>query len=248
MSCCGWRRTTYGKPVHDVGGGRVRENPATRLFLAGDWDASPDLLGVRLVPPQPAKRVGQDGSSVYAAMGPFAENELVVVTGEFQRGRHLLVGQGPVAMFVVQVVGSPLKKDANRLRRRLANQGGIDMAATNVHKAADVAEHFAKGVGTLPGDRPGTNPAGTDPGNGPAIRIAGQPVLLADLRQDLFQEKSGVLIRQRVLFKSSIAGCGSPTRLFGQRVAAMPRIDEDSDDHRKLASMDQVVQHDGRAE
>src|SRR5438105_1488621 len=60
-------------------------------------------LGVHLVAPQPAQRVGQDRATVLAVVPAVAVLEFVIVMGVFQRRRHRLVRQRPVAEQVVQV-------------------------------------------------------------------------------------------------------------------------------------------------
>src|SRR5690606_3483207 len=102
------------------------------------------LLSLIPTAPQPAQRVGQDRAAVHAAMAAGSADKLVVVLFKLQCFRHLLVREPPVAVFVVDVVLAILQEDAERLRIRLANQSGIDMAAADVGEAADMAQHFAK--------------------------------------------------------------------------------------------------------
>src|SRR5262245_55885681 len=47
--------------------------------------------------PEPAERIGEDGAAVFPVVAAVAVLELVIVLGELQRERHLLIGQGPVA-------------------------------------------------------------------------------------------------------------------------------------------------------
>lgn len=62
---------------------------------------------------------------MFAAVGAVAEDEAVVVAGPLQGGGHLLVGEGPVAEFPVQVVGAALQEDADRLAGSFADQRGV---------------------------------------------------------------------------------------------------------------------------
>src|SRR5262245_49263312 len=78
------------------------------LLLLGSRGA-----GVLVRPPQPAERLGQDGATMFAIVLAVAVLELVVVLGPFQGGSHLLVGQRPVAVEVVQVIGAVLQKDTD---------------------------------------------------------------------------------------------------------------------------------------
>ena len=183
------RRTSQGDP---------RQRLPTNLSLVA-------CFGLRTAP-QPAERVGQDRPAVLAAVLAGAADELVVVVFEFQGRRHLLIGQPPVAELVVQIVAAVLKKDADRLVGRGADQRRIDVAAADVGEAADVAEHLAESVGPLPGDGERADAARGDAANRPALGVVGQLVLLADLRQDLLQQEPGVLVAERVVLEAAVAG------------------------------------------
>src|SRR5262245_21890966 len=89
-------------------------------------------------PPQPAQRIRQDRPAVLAIVPLRAHLVLVVVFLEFQRQSHLLVGQRPVAVLVIQVFLASLEENADRFRRGLANSTRIDVAAANIREAADV--------------------------------------------------------------------------------------------------------------
>src|SRR5437899_153746 len=105
----------------------------------------PKLLSAGLLrAPQPAERIGEDRAAVLVVVAARASDELDVVLREPQRGVHLLVGQPPVPVLVVQVLLSVLQKHAQRLPRRLPDERRIDVAAPDVREAADVAEHLAK--------------------------------------------------------------------------------------------------------
>src|SRR5262245_55188864 len=107
---------------------------------------------LRKVAPQPAERLGQERAAVLVRVGAVAELEAVVVAAELARRRHLLVRERPVPVLVVEVVRAVLQEDAHRPLRVLADQSRVDVAATDVREAADVADHLAKGVGPLPRD------------------------------------------------------------------------------------------------
>src|SRR5262249_15158552 len=85
----------------------------------------------RGIAPQPAERIGQNGAAVLAVVGAVTEFETVIVLGEAQGQGHLLVGQGPVAEFVVQVLGPALQEHTDGLGLGLgaANESRIDIAA-----------------------------------------------------------------------------------------------------------------------
>ena len=57
-------------------------------------------------------------------------------------------------MKIVQVIGTILKKNANRFLLRFTNEERIGVSAADVDETADVTQDFAKGVGTLPGNGP----------------------------------------------------------------------------------------------
>ena len=65
-----------------------------------------------LITPEPAEGIGEEGAAVFVGVATVAEVEAVVVFGEFEGGGHLLVGEGPVAVGVVEVVGAVLEEDA----------------------------------------------------------------------------------------------------------------------------------------
>ena len=83
-------------------------------------------------------------------VAPLAEDELDVVLLELQRSVHLLFGQGPVAVLVVQVAGAALQEDAQWFALGLASQCGIVVTAADVSEAAHVTHHFTKHAWPLP--------------------------------------------------------------------------------------------------
>src|SRR5207244_1494737 len=141
--------------------GRV---PTSRPAIRG-WPGGPTLPLFRIIPPQPAQRIGQDRAAVFGVVAFAAELELVVVTHEFQRGGHLLIRQRPVSMKIVEVVRAVLQKDADRFLFGFSDQRLVVVAAANVREAADRAEHFAEFVRTLPRHGPRANAAGTNAGD-----------------------------------------------------------------------------------
>ena len=73
------------------------------------------------ISPQPSQRIRQNGVPVDAVIRTFPKNKpIIVIAGEFQCGGHLLVGQRPISVLVVQVFRSVLKKHANGLTLGLA--------------------------------------------------------------------------------------------------------------------------------
>src|SRR5262245_12471973 len=172
------------------------------------------------------------------AVSPF---KFIFIFSEGQGFGHGLVGQGPIAMLVIQIVLAVLQEDADRFLRSLANHCLVVMPALaqrrpagDVGEAADPGQHLAEFIRALPGDGEGADAATADAANGPAGGVVAQFVTLFDFGKDLFEQKSGVLIRERVIFKTAI------------RPAVSPRAwrDEYSDGHRHIAFSDQVVEND----
>ena len=48
-----------------------------------------------------------------AVVRAVAEDELVILAGELEGGGHVLIGEGPVAVLVVEVVPAVLQEDAD---------------------------------------------------------------------------------------------------------------------------------------
>src|SRR4051812_9872595 len=94
-----------------------------------------------------------------AVVGAVAVFEAAVVAGELQGGSHFLIRERPVAELIVQIVRAVLQEDAERFVLGLANLFRINVSATDVGKATDVAEDFAKRVGPFPGDGESANAA-----------------------------------------------------------------------------------------
>src|SRR5215510_4715911 len=103
--------------------------------------------------PEPSQGIGQQGRAVFRCVGAIPKLEAVVVVHELERRSHLLVGQWPVAVLVVQVARAVLQEDPDRFWFRLADDSRIDVPTADVCEAANGAEHLSKLVGTLPGDR-----------------------------------------------------------------------------------------------
>ncbi len=72
--------------------------------------------------PQPAQRFGQNGAGVLAVVAAIAVDELVIVLGELQGRGHLLVGQGPITGWIIQIAGAILEKDTDRLAGGLTDR------------------------------------------------------------------------------------------------------------------------------
>ena len=109
------------------------------------------------ISPQPLEGFRENRTAVFSTMGAASPDHPVVVFREPQGCFHLLVCQRPVAVSVVEVIESVLKKHANGLGLSFSNEGGIDMTPSNVDKATDVADYLAECIRSLPGDSERTN-------------------------------------------------------------------------------------------
>ena len=101
-----------------------------------------------------------------SAMAAFTHDKAVTISLELERRRHFLIGQRPVAVEVVQVLGSFLQEDFQWFLLCLSNQKGVDMAAANIDIASDVTDDLAESIGSFPGGRESGDRAGTDAANG----------------------------------------------------------------------------------
>ena len=108
---------------------------------------------------------------MFAVVPSLAEDEAEVVFAELQRCGHLVVGQGPVAVEVVEVVGSILQEHPDVLALGLTDDAGVDMPAADIGEAADMADHLVEIVGSFPGRREGADPAGTDTCDARHLRV-----------------------------------------------------------------------------
>ena len=186
---------------------------------------------------------------MFRVMTTIAEDELVVISRKLKRGGHLLIREGPIAGLVIDVLRTVLQKDANRLALRFSNQGRVNMSATQIRKASDRAQHFAKFIRALPRKRPGTNPSRTRPANRASVRVFGQIVLLLDVRQNFFEQKSRVSVAKRIIFKTPVArrriGCaiGSQPWFLARLCWKIAGIDEEANCDGHFLFVDQIVEN-----
>lgn len=128
--------------------------------------------------PEPAHGVGEDGGAVFAVVGAFASDELVIPVGEFEGCGHVLVGDPPTAELVIDIVFAVLEEDADGaaeleelfflwgvvgfvgvFEAGLADGRRVDVAAADVGEAADVGDDFLELVGAVPGGGEGADAA-----------------------------------------------------------------------------------------
>jgi hypothetical protein len=117
-----------------------------------------------------------------AVVCPFTEYKFYLVPSVREGGKHLLVSQGPIAVFIVKVVTTILQEYADRLfARALANQRGVIVPSVDVGKATNVTEDLAKLVGTFPGHSEGADTPAALPADGPLVGIASYMISLLNL-------------------------------------------------------------------
>ena len=68
-----------------------------------------------------------------AVVGACTIHKFRVVFHESQGRVHLLIGQGPVTVLIVQVMTTTLQKNTQRLGLRFADQGRVVMSAPNFY-------------------------------------------------------------------------------------------------------------------
>src|SRR5262245_58422508 len=142
-------------------------------------------------------------------------------------------------MLIVQIVFAVLQEDADRFLRSLADQRLVIVSAFaqrrpagDVGKAADPRQNFAELIRALPRDGECADAAAADAADGAAGGVMAQFVTLFDFRKDLFEQKPRVLIRERVVFKTTVRPAAGPRS----------RRDEYGDHDRQVAFRDHVVE------
>src|SRR5207253_3206677 len=193
-----------------------------------------------LIGPEPAERIRQDGAAVLAVMAAVAVDKLVIIVSELECRGHLLIGEWPAPVRVVQIARAILQEDADRLAWRFAYLPGIDVAAPDIGEAAHVTQHFAEEVWPLPRHGKGADAAGALAANRATRCILTQLVFLADLGEYFFLQEARVLIREGVVLKAALC--------VWRHAGEGARVDEDADRHRHLLLVDQVVKDDRHAE
>ena len=179
-----------------------------------------------------------------AIVASIAEDEAEVIFAELQGGSHLVVGQGPTAVEIIEIIGSILQEYPDVLALGLADDTGVDMATADIGEAANMADDLVEIVGSLPGRCEGADSARADAGDGPHLRIVSQLVVLCHRRDDFPGKETDILVTEGVVFKASVPPGRGPFFRCGYH----PGIDEDTDGDRHLARMDQVVKDHGYAE
>ena len=128
---------------------------------------------LRVIAPEPTKRVGQDGGAVTRIVAFRSDDELHIVARILQRFGHRLIRQVPGAGVDALVIRAVLEEHAQGFRLHLSDEVDIAVAAPQVGVTADETENAAKCVGPLPCCRKGRNTAGAGTGNRAVVRVGG---------------------------------------------------------------------------
>ena len=155
----------------------------------------------------------------------------------------MFVGEGPVAVFVVEIVFAGEEVGANGFLLGLADEGGVSVAAADVDEGADPDEGLAEGVGLFPTGSPGADAAGGTTGDATHFGVLANVVALFDFGKNFFGEETGVGVAEGVVFDTAIAWFLSGL-LFGESAG----IDEDADGDGHVTLGDEVVEDGGGAE
>ena len=190
---------------------------------------------VSLLAPQPRHCLGEFRTAeigvVSVAFGPI---EAGVIAHVFDRRCHLLIGPWPASECIVNVATGIRHIDTDRLWFRLAKQRGIDVAASEIGKAADARIHALEKVGSFPRRRKRTDSSGAGTADRVHRRIVRNGVTLADFRNDFFEEKADVTVTETIVFQTSIRMFAVVSRFR----LVMPWIDEDGNRWRHVAACD----------
>src|SRR5262252_10980482 len=152
----------------------MSQSRLSRFRCDGSFEPSHHRSSLRfIILPQPAQAVWQNRAPVPVTVEAVPPFEFEIVLGVSQRFGHLLVGQGPIAMLIVQIVFAVLQEDADRFLRSLANQRLVIVSAFaqrrpagDVGKAADPRQNFAELIRALPRDGERADAAAADAADG----------------------------------------------------------------------------------
>ena len=129
--------------------------------------------GLGIVAPEPAEGVGENRGAVNAVVSFIADDEGMVVAGVSEGHIDIFVGAEPAAGVDALVVAAILHKDTESFGFGFADERAEGLRATEVGKAADVAEDTAELVGPVPGGDEGGAGTGGGAGDGAIIGVRG---------------------------------------------------------------------------
>ena len=197
-----------------------------------------------LFSPQPFHRIWKMSTAkvrvVSVSFGPVKAD---IISHILQSSRHKLIRPWPASESIVDVSAGVRHVNSNRLWLCFSHQRRIDVAASQIRKAADAGVNLAECISAFPGDGECTNCSRAGTTDGSHLRIIGDVVLLFDFGNDLFQQKACIAIAEPVVFETSIGRFVVRHRFR----FIVSRIDEHSNRRRHVTTSDQVVKDDGNS-
>ena len=181
---------------------------------------------------------------MFAAVRSAPPDHSEVVVHEGECGFHLFVGQGPVAVTVVEVVESVLEEDSDWLSFGLPNPRRVNVAASNIDETADMTDDFPEGIGALPGNREGADSARAIAADCSVLWLVAESIGLCHLGEDFLEQETRVLPAEGIVFHTAVVL--SPRDAF-TATPSMPWIDEDSNGHWHQSLVNQVVENNGNS-
>jgi len=155
-------------------------------------------------------------------------------------------------MFVIEVVGTVLKKYFQGLDRILSDERWIEVSS-GYHRLAialgpvcdrriapDEADDVAELVRTMPGNCESTDRPATGSANRSTCRIRREVVGFSHFRQHLFNDETCIGVCQGIILSSAIVGVSGSLRV---RIPSLPRRDEDPYRHWNLFLVNEILQY-----
>ena len=207
------------------------------------------MMRILSLPPDPAEGVGEESAAFLDAVTSVGGDDFVSVFGEGEGFGHLLVGEPPIAVGIIEVLATVLKPDAYGAFVLLPNERRISVTPTNVGEAADVADDLAEEVGPFPGYGEGTDPSGAGSTDYAVVGVLGEVEFLGYFGENFAFKHARICIVERIVFETTVAGfvffsCRPALTTFNFFIE-YPGVNEDSYGDGNLASMDEIIECDG---
>ena len=218
-------------------------------LLWGKGEDEKVVLRILSLPPDPAEGVGEELAAFLDAVTAFGGDEFVIVFGEGEGFGHLLVGEPPIAVGIIEVLATVLKPDAKGSLILLPNERRISVTSPNVGEAADVADDLAEEVGPLPGDGEGTDPSGTGSTDYALVWVRGEVEFFGHFGEKFGFKHTRISIVERIIFETAVAGSclfpGRPVLTTFNFFVENSGVNEDADGDGNLTSMDEIIECNG---
>lgn len=146
-----------------------------------------------------------------------------------------------MAKWVIEVILSAEEVDAEGFGFCESNQGGVGVAAADIGEAAYPREHLTNLVRAFPCGSESADAARRTTGDGDMFGL-GAPSkgeALANFRKNFGEEEAAVGIAKRVVFEAAVCGF-----VVGFLARLASGVDENADDRRHVAFMDEVINDD----